>query len=110
MKDKIPLQGTNKLTKYNVEKLNYQMIVDEIKAHKNLRGIGLSLDGICTATLNKSKNGASEDGPKYFKSGNLQKLFQYNLQDVRLTKQLFTFIKEHSYIVSGNYDIVRFEK
>jgi len=96
--------------KNNVEKLNYQMIVNEVKANKNLRVSGFSLNDVCTATLGKSKNAHSEDGPKLFKEGNLTKLFEYNLQDVRLTRDLFMFIKEYNYIINGNYDIVRFEK
>jgi DNA polymerase elongation subunit (family B) len=95
--------------KNNVEKLSYQMIVDEVKANKNLRIQGCSLDDICKATLGKSKNAHSEDGPKLFKEGNLVKLLEYNLQDVRLTKDLFLFIKEYNYIVNGSYDIIRFE-
>jgi len=67
-----------------------------------------SLDGISTATLNHKKNGHGEDAVELFKTKRILELVQYNLQDVRLTKQLYDFIKKFGYLVTGSYDIVQF--
>ena len=98
------------LKKYNVDKFTYQIIIDEVKANKNLRIPGCSLDNVSKVTFKKCKNAHSEDGLKLFKEVNLTKLLEYNLQDVRLTKDNFLFIKEYGYIVTGEYDIVTFEE
>jgi len=66
------------------------------------------LGNIAANTIHAGKNGESEDGPKFFKSGNFAKLFEYNLQDVRVLKLLKEFIDKYRYIVNGNYDIVKF--
>ena len=73
----------------------------------NQKGM-LSLDGIATATLNHKKNGHGEDAVELFKTKRILELIQYNLQDVRLTKQLYEFLKERKYLVTGTYDIIQF--
>lgn len=70
------------------------------------RGI-YTLDSICTATLNHKKNGHGENAVDLFRCKRIKELFEYNLQDVRLTKQLYDFIKKHGYIVNGAYDIIQ---
>lgn len=71
------------------------------------RGV-YSLDSICTATLNHKKNGHGENAVDLFRSKRIKDLLEYNLQDVRLTKQLYDFIKKHGYLVNGAYDIIQF--
>lgn len=73
----------------------------------NIKGC-YSLDGIATATLNHKKNGHGEDAVELFRSKRILELIQYNLQDVRLTKQLYDFILKYGYVVNGGYDIVQF--
>ena len=68
-----------------------------------------NLDGIATATLggliHKSGDGAL--APQKFKDGKMRELFEYNLQDVRVEKALFEFVKKYKYIINGNYDVLQ---
>ena len=61
------------------------------------------------ATLNHTKNGEGADAPMLFQQGRIVELFQYNLQDVRITKELFNFIQKYKYLVTGSYDIIQFK-
>lgn len=66
-----------------------------------------SLSGISTATLNlKSKYNC--DSVDLFKSKRILELIEHNLQNVRLTKQVYDFIKKHGYILNGDYDVIQF--
>lgn len=73
----------------------------------NIKGV-YNLNGIAIATLNKHKNGHGEDAVELFKTKKILDLIQYNLQDVRVTKQIYDFIKKFGYVVNGGYDIVQF--
>jgi len=74
----------------------------------NQKGV-YSLDNICIATLNHHKNGHGEDAVSLFRAKKILELVNYNLQDVRLTKQLYDFIRKYKYVVNGNFDICKFE-
>jgi len=77
--------------------------------NKAYHGKGLySLDTMCTKTLGISKNGDGALAPKLFKDGKFYELLQYNLQDVRMTKQLFEFIQEHKYALNGANEWIEF--
>jgi hypothetical protein len=54
------------------------------------------------------KAGKGSRAPDLFQQGKLIELFQYNLQDVRVTKSLYEFIRERKYIITGGYDVVSF--
>ena len=73
----------------------------------NIKGV-YSLDGIASATLYHKKNGHGEDAVELFKQKRILELVEYNLQDVRLTKQIYDFINKYGYVVNGGYDIVQF--
>lgn len=88
---------------------SYQDTLTQLKTSRGKFPPGtFKLDTICKNTINSQKNGASEDGPKLFKEGNFAKLFEYNLQDVRLLKDIYMFIKKNRYIINGEYDVVKF--
>ena len=50
-----------------------------------------TLDGLCQATLGKKKLGHGAHAPVLYHSGAYAELLEYNLQDVRLTKELFEY-------------------
>ena len=88
----------------------YHAIIEMLKNKKYRGESGVyNLKYVCMNTLGVTKNDVAENGPKYYKEGKFSKLFQYNLQDVRLTKMLYEFIIKYKYIVNGNYDIIKFE-
>lgn len=67
-----------------------------------------NLDSIAQNTLGFSKTGKGVDAPKLYKEKKFVELIEYNLQDVRVLKKLYRFLKERKYLVNGNYDIVKF--
>lgn len=66
-------------------------ILDEVE--KNL-GFRVALDDLARATLGTKKLGHGLLAIEYFKRGNLEKLKNYCLDDVRITRQLYEYGKE----------------
>lgn len=92
----------------NLDRTNYPKIVEEINKQEMQQGI-FSLDGIANATLNRSKSGKGSNACMLYQQRKYIELFNYNLQDVRLTKELYLFIMKYKYLVTGSYDIVLFK-
>jgi hypothetical protein len=53
------------------------------------------LDSLASATLGQKKVGNGLDALKYFKAGQMDKLKEYCLEDVRLTRDLYEYGKRH---------------
>ena len=92
---------------FGMDKSNYPAIIKRMQEKKHAKGV-FSLHDVTKATLNHTKNGDGADAPMLFQQGRIVELFQYNLQDVRVTKELFNFIQKYKYLVTGSYDIVQF--
>jgi hypothetical protein len=90
-----------------MDKSNYTKIVEEQRKQRPPKGV-YNLESIAKCTLNHTKNGHGEFAPKMFKEGRIFELLEYNLQDVRILKELIQFIYKYRYIVTGNYDIIKF--
>jgi DEAD/DEAH box helicase domain-containing protein len=82
-------------------------ILDEVV--KNL-GHRLSLDTIAQATLGRGKTGSGLDALRWFKEGKLDQIKQYCLEDVRLTKELYEYGKQHGKLyATSRYGSEKFE-
>lgn len=92
----------------SLDKSNYPEILKKIKEQKIQHGI-FGLGPTSAATLNITKSGHGEDAPMLYQQGRFFELLEYNLQDVRVTKELYLFIKKYRYMVNGNYDIIQFK-
>ena len=66
------------------------------------------LHSVSQSTLNHTKSGDGAMAPTLFQTGKIFELLQYNMQDVRITRQLFDFIMKYRYIVTGKGDVVQF--
>jgi len=91
-------------------------VITAIEKQKNakqfhVRGL-FNLDNILRNTLGgtylKLVNGIT--AVDHYKNGNLKKLYEYCIQDVRTERALWEFVKDRKYIVNGNYDIVKFDQ
>ena len=91
-----------------MDKSDYPEIVKKIREQRFPRGI-FNLDSVASATLQTKKLGDGADAPGLYQSNRIVELFQYNLQDTRVTTKLYDFIKEFKYIVTGGFDIVSFK-
>jgi hypothetical protein len=60
-----------------------------------------NLDAISRSTFGLSKSGKGELAPSLYRKGLHAELFEYNLNDVRLTRKLWEFQKAYGFIVDG---------
>jgi DEAD/DEAH box helicase domain-containing protein len=68
---------------------------------------GLSLNNICTATLNEDKSKMGEDAPFLLRDGEWDLVLTYCLHDVKLTKNLADFIDKYGYVVTADEKVIR---
>lgn len=73
-------------------------ILDHVWDAIGRREKGYGLNAICQRTLGLEKSGNGEHAPKLLKDGRWGELFDYNLNDVFLTRTLFNHILKHGYI------------
>jgi hypothetical protein len=92
---------------FQMDKSNYPELLKKMQAKKHQKGV-FGLKDIAGATLNHTKSGDGAMAPILFREGKLAELYGYNLQDVRVTKELFQFILKYRYCVTGGFDIVKF--
>ncbi|MHB8481661.1 MAG: ribonuclease H-like domain-containing protein [Nitrospiria bacterium] len=83
------------LEPYYKKSLDHLRSLDIMEEVQKMLGHRLSLDTIAKATLNKSKIGAGLDAIRYFRNGEIEKLKEYCLEDVRLTRDLYEYGKKH---------------
>ncbi len=62
----------------------------------------ISLNAISSATLGLKKNSHGELAPRMLREGRIKEVFEYNLNDVRLTRFLFEFARRYHYVVDGS--------
>ena len=72
-------------------------IMEEIVKHLGHR---LSLDSIAQATLGRGKSGSGLDALKWFKEGRLDLITTYCLDDVKLTKEVYEYGKQHDCLLA----------
>ena len=77
---------------YSAETLNMLDILEEVV--KNL-GHRVSLDSIAQATLGHGKSGSGLDALRWFKEGRFDLITNYCLDDVKITKEVYEYGKEH---------------
>lgn len=69
---------------------------------KHIHDGTFNLDALGRATLGIGKTGHGADAPVLYQKNQYDALLAYNLQDVRVTKKLFDFIRRHGYVVDNN--------
>jgi DEAD/DEAH box helicase domain-containing protein len=72
-------------------------ICDLYKIIHNQHKIHLKLDNLTTATFGAGKIAHGLDALRFYREGNLDKLKEYCDMDVKLTTDLYKFIKENGY-------------
>ena len=83
------------LEPYFKRPLSHLRTLDILEEVTKVLGHRLSLDGLVSATLGRKKLGSGLDALKYFKAGQMDKLKEYCLEDVRLTRDLYEYGKQH---------------
>jgi len=77
-------------------------IKNDIIAYKRISPGGLALNDITKATINMGKSGSGADAPILYQQKKYDELLEYNLQDVRITRNLYNFIVENHFVYNRN--------
>ena len=80
---------------YYVGQLNKFPTLDLLKYVEKSLGFRIALDDLVRETLGAHKTGHGLLAIEYFRNGEMQKLKDYCLSDVRLTKELYEYGKKH---------------
>lgn len=62
---------------------------------------GYKLDDVAFDTIHLRKSGNGADAPLLYQEGKYGELIDYCLNDVKVTKELFDFIRRYKYVVRG---------
>lgn len=79
------------LNKYYTGDLTKIKSLDLLREIKNACGRRMKLDQLAEGTLGRKKSGHGLDAIKWWKSGELDKIRQYCLDDVKITKELYDY-------------------
>ena len=69
--------------------------LDLLKEIKATTGRRMKLDQIAEGSLGEKKSGHGLDAIKWWKSGEIDKIKQYCIDDVRITKDVYDYAREH---------------
>ncbi|OGC88828.1 hypothetical protein A2419_03590 [Candidatus Adlerbacteria bacterium RIFOXYC1_FULL_48_26] len=92
------------LNKYYVGDLTKIKSIDLLKEIRNVLGRRLKLDNVAEATLGKGKSGDGLEAITWWKNGEFEKVRQYCLDDVRITRELYDYAKKHKSIKYKDFD------
>ena len=73
-------------------------ILDLLEEVERTRGHRVSLESIAQATLKEGKSGSGLEAVQLYREGRMEELKQYCLDDVRITRKIYEFGKEHGKI------------
>jgi len=70
------------------------------------RGLGfrISLDNLSRATLGMGKSGAGLEAISWWRAGEKDRVKEYCLQDVRLTRDLYEFGRKNGFVLADTRD------
>lgn len=101
------LEESDLVVGYNIKKFDYPVLapyysgdlsklptLDLFEIVTEEAGLRLKLNDLTRATLGMEKNGRGEEAVWFYKEGKLDKLAEYCLQDVRLTRDLYDYLKK----------------
>ncbi|MFA5995674.1 MAG: ribonuclease H-like domain-containing protein [Patescibacteria group bacterium] len=91
----------NKVLQPYFKQLNISTLpqLDILAEIYNSLGFRMKLESVAQATLGTGKSGSGLDAIRYFRTGNLEALSKYCLDDVRITKDIYLYGKQHGFIL-----------
>ena len=87
------------LNKYYPGDLTKIRSLDILKEIRETYGRRMRLDQLAEGTLGKNKTGSGSDANDWWKSGEVEKIRDYCINDVRLTKELYDYALTHDKLV-----------
>ena len=86
------------LAAYTSEPLRHLPTVDMLDHIYRKLGFRVKLDDLARATLNVNKSGDGLDAIRWWRAGEIEKLYSYCEKDVDVTRQLYEFGKTNRYV------------
>ena len=87
------------LDKYYPGDLTQIKSLDILKEIKNSYGRRMKLDQIAEGTLGERKSGNGLDAGMWWKQGEIEKIRQYCIDDVRLTKDIYDYARKNNKLI-----------
>ena len=87
------------LNKYYSGDLAKIKSLDLLKEIRKQYGRGMKLDQLAEGTLGKKKSGHGLEATKWWKEGLVEKVREYCLDDVRITKELYDYAVTHGKLI-----------
>lgn len=85
------------LNKYYPGDLSTIKSIDLMKEAQKVLGRRLSLNNLAETTLERGKIAQGPEATKWWKEGEIDKIREYCIDDVRLTKKLYNYAIEHGH-------------
>jgi len=95
------------LNKYYPGDLTHIKSVDLLKEIRKSLGRRLKLDSVASATLGKNKTGDGLQAITWWKEGAIDKIRQYCLEDVKITKELYDYALKNGMLKYKDYGQLR---
>ncbi len=92
------------LNKYYAGDLTKIKSLDLLKEIKNVLGRRLRLDSVAQGTLGRGKIGHGMDAQKWWVEGNFEKVREYCLDDVKLTKEVYDYARKNNALKYMDYE------
>ncbi len=83
------------LNKYYSGDLTRIHSIDLLSEIRNVLGRRIKLDSVAKATLGTRKSGSGLDAVRWWAEGKIEKVRKYCLNDVKITKDIYEFAKQH---------------
>lgn len=95
------------LNKYYLGDLTRIKSVDLLTLIKNALGRRIKLDTVAEATLGINKSGHGLQAIEWWRNGEIEKVRQYCIQDVRITKEIYDYALAHGHLKYKDFDGVK---
>lgn len=95
------------LDKYYPGNLSAVKSIDIMKEVRKVLGRRISLNALAEATLGVKKSGNGLEAVSWWRNGAIGKVRDYCLEDVRITKMLYDYVREHGTLKYRDYGEIR---
>ncbi len=114
------LERADRIIGYNTKGFDYPVMnsyypgdflafpsLDLLEVISGTLGFRVKLDDVASATLGYGKSGNGMQALEYFRKGEFDKLRDYCLQDVKVTKEVYEYGKQHGELLYSGRDGVK---
>ncbi|MEK7145486.1 MAG: ribonuclease H-like domain-containing protein [Patescibacteria group bacterium] len=95
------------LNKYYSGDLSKIRGVDLLKEVKKVLGRRIKLDTLAEATLGRKKTGDGAESVRWWRAGEIKKVIDYCIEDVKLTKELYEYALKNHHLKYRDLKIIK---